>query len=93
MLGEGVILMVYQVKRSDLKGIYNWDVEHSNAENTEIDKNNGFEVLAFIQSFYNERGWITDSNIRAVEAYLKLSFLQDVRSSQKLTNYLRSEFS
>ena len=84
--------MVYQVKRSDLKGTYHWTpVEHKSADE-DIDKENGFEILALIQAFYNEREWLTDSNIHAVEAYLKLSFLDDVRSPQKLASYLRREF-
>ncbi|MEL0614834.1 MULTISPECIES: hypothetical protein [Marinomonas] len=85
--------MVYQVKRSDLKGTYQWDPVEPKSANEDIDKENGFEILALIQAFYDEREWLTDSNIHAIEAYLKLSFLQDVRSPQKLINYLRVEFS
>ncbi|REG84404.1 hypothetical protein [Marinomonas pollencensis] len=85
--------MVYQVKRSDLKGTYKWDPVEHKGPNDDIDKENGFEILALIQAFYNEREWLTDSNIHAVEAYLKLSFLNEVRSPQKLASYLRSEFS
>ncbi|MGB3385369.1 MAG: hypothetical protein WBA64_11920 [Marinomonas sp.] len=85
--------MVYQVKRSDLKGTYQWDPVEPKSAIEDIDKENGFEILALIQAFYDEREWLTDSNIHAIEAYLKLSFLQDVRSPQKLINYLRVEFS
>lgn len=84
--------MTYQVKRSDLKGVYQWGSNQCCVLDSEIDKMNGYEVLMFIQDFYNEREWLTDSNIHAIEAYLKLSFLHDVTSVQKLACYLRKEF-
>lgn len=84
--------MVYQVKRGDLKGKYDWvSQEVANSPN-ELDKCSGPDVLAFIQAFYDERDWQTDSNVHAVEDYLQLSFLSSVRSKAKLFSYLRTEF-
>lgn len=88
-------------KKSDLKLKYSWtaSAEHDNAnikgfpDNILLDRNEGYEVLPFLNRYMANKGWTLQSTLNKLEDALRSELPGNIRSHEKIKNWLDNNFS
>ena len=88
-------------KKSDLKLNYSWtaSAENDNAkitgipDSTLLDRNEGYEVLPFLNRYMTDKGWANQSTLNKLEDALRDKLPGTTRSHANVKKWLNDNFS
>jgi hypothetical protein len=88
-------------KRSDLKLHYSWTASSEGdneniigfPDNVLLDRNEGYEVLPFLNRYMTDKGWKEKSTLNKLEVVLRDKLPGAIRSHANIKKWLNDNFS